>query len=203
MLKWILCLVALMPTWAMAEEFKVGRDYEVLSTSAVTPSQKGPVIAEFFSFGCPWCAKIEPQLDAWLQKQKPAVTLIKNPVAFHKNWEAYSKAWYILKATSMTHKISPVLFDAIHEKSQSLTKPSDMAAFLIKHGVDAKMVESGLKHSPSIDLQLEHAAQLAGRYQIKAIPAFVVNGRYKTDLRMTNGPDKMWPLLSYLLTLKP
>jgi thiol:disulfide interchange protein DsbA len=41
--------------------------------------------------------------------------------------------------------------------------------------------------------------RLMAQYQITSVPAFVVNNKYKTDVQMTQSPERLLQLLEYLM----
>lgn len=199
MFRKILLILLLIPSLAFAEQFVAGKDYQVLPG---TDSQgKHGLVMEFFSFGCPWCYKIHQPLHQWEVKQGDKVNVQRVPVVFNPRWLIYAQAYYVVNALSKNYKVDDAVFNAIHEHKDKLDNSESMQAFLIKQGLDAEMVKSALTNSPSIELKVKHGNELMQQFQVNAVPAFVVNNHYKTDLEMAKSPERLFKILDYLLTL--
>ena len=200
MFKKLMGLLILVPAIAMAANFTEGKDYQVVSNPEVSASKnKDPVITEFFSYGCPWCYRIETPLNDWLGKIGKKVVLERVPVVFKPEWDLYAKAYYTARALALAEKISPLLFKAIQDEKKPLDTKQAMIDFFISQGVDKEIARSAFENSPSIDMRVSNGMTLMARYQINAIPAFVINNKYKTDLQMAGGPERLLQLLDYLI----
>ena len=164
--------------------FRAGKDYQIIHSTAaaeVNPNDKIQVI-EFFSYGCPWCNILEGPLETWLAKKPKGVTFKRVPVVFEKGWNVYAKAYFIAKALDVDKKISPKIFDAIHNKKVPLQDEAEMQAFFLKHsGVDETSFKSAWNFSPGIDMQINRSFQLMRTYKIHSVPTIVVAGKYKTN----------------------
>lgn len=181
-------------------EFVAGKDYELVKNLNALEHPKGTVsVTEFFSFGCPWCAHLEPQLNKWITKQEGKIFFRKVPVVFNKNWEFYAKAYYAAEALSLTSTLNPLLFKAILQDKQSLNSNEAMVNFFIKQGVDPSVAKSAFTNSPSIELSLKTSQTLMAGYRIAAVPAFIVNEEFKTDLQMARSEERLFELLDYLI----
>lgn len=182
-----------------AENFVAGTDYEVLS-AADKQKTSLPTVTEFFSFGCPWCFRLEPTLEKWLATQGNKIHFSRTPVVFNPDWEYYAKAYYVAKTLSEEKKLTPVFFQAIIQNKQKLASNQAMIAFFKAQGADAALVESAFEHSLTIDMQVNDAKEAMKRDHIMGVPAFVVNGRFKTDLQMAKSEERLFAILDFLLT---
>ena len=63
--------------------------------------------------------------------------------------------------------------------------------------------ESAFQNSPSIEMNLETGKELMTNYRINAIPAFVINKRYKTDLQMAKTEQHLFEIINYLIKQHP
>lgn len=196
MLKRLLVLLCFFPLAAFAVEFQAGKDYEVITTHQAQDKSKG--VLEFFSYGCPWCFKVEKTLERWQVANKNVISLQRVPVVFNKNWEVYAKAYYLANILKKNAEIDPVLFKAIQVEKLKLTTPDKMEEFLIKQGLDKDLVKSAFSKSPTMDAYINQGNAQMVAYQINAVPAFIVNGQYKTDLQMAGNPERLMAILSYL-----
>ncbi|MDP3267527.1 MAG: thiol:disulfide interchange protein DsbA/DsbL [Legionella sp.] len=198
MLKYIIALIILIPNLVFAADFKAGKDYQVISSLENTDKSKNPTITEFFSYGCPWCYKIELPLNEWAGKMGKTVQLERVPVVFKPEWELYAKAYYTAKTLALSAKISPALFKAIQEDRKTLSSKQSMIDFFVAQGVDREVAKSAFENSPTIDMRVRNGMQTMAQYQINAVPAFVVNHKYKTDLQMAGSPERLFEILDYL-----
>lgn len=192
--------------YAAQNNYQAGKDYQVISGSSNIPEEyaipKGKIqVIEFFSYGCPWCYRMQPILAKWLKNKPANVEFEKIPVMFEPGWSMYSKAYYTGKALGITEKLSPALFDAIQKQGKDLTNPVAMQAFFATQGVNADTFKSAFDESPQITIQLNQANTMMLAYQVMHIPAFVVDGKYKTDAGMAGGDQQMIPILNYLIGL--
>lgn len=197
MFKKLLCMIFFLPILVHAAEFVEGKDYEVI-VNAKTSASKTPQITEFFSYGCPSCFKIEAPLTAWVSNLGKSIEFTRVPVVFHPNWDLYAKAFYTAKTLALTEKMDPILFKAIIVDKKTLNKES-MTALFVSQGIDKEIAKSAFENSPTIDLQVNEGISLMSQYQINAVPAFVVNKKYKTDLQKTGGPERLFEVLNYLI----
>ncbi|PJD94212.1 MAG: disulfide bond formation protein DsbA [Legionella sp.] len=198
MLKKILALLLLLPALSFAAEFIEGKDYQLVNGPSLERN-KAPVIMEFFSYGCPWCYKIEAPLAQWLASSQNKVTLERVPVVFKPDWELYAKAYYTAKTLAMLNKMEPALFKAIQEEHKPLNTNQAMIHFFTTQGLDREIASSAFEHSSTIDLQVKEGMNLMALYSIHAVPAFVINNKYKTDLQMAENPERLLEIMNFLL----
>lgn len=181
-------------------DFVAGQDFELVKNNdTVEHTVKTHSVIEFFSFGCPWCYRIEPSVNKWVAKQGSNISFKKIPVIFNKDWDYYARAYYTAEALSLNSKLNPALFKAILDDKQPLNNNETMIAFLSKNGVDSATAQSAFNHSPSIDLDIATSQRMMASYHIAAVPAFVVNNHYKTDLQMAKTEERLFAILDFLL----
>lgn len=185
-----------------AETFVAGSDYQIMSEKPLVSAGKARV-TEFFSYGCPWCYRLDTPLSLWVKAHARQINFSRVPVVFHKEWETYAKAFYTLEQLHLESQLSPALFKAIAEKPQAYTQNDTMVALLTAQGVDKATATSAFTHSLTIDMALKAGNQAMARYYINTVPAFVVNGRYKTDLQMAKNQTRLFQILDFLITEKP
>lgn len=193
-------LLFLSPMLTFGADFVAGKDYEIIENHApVGAADNVASVTEFFSFGCPWCYRIEDTLNQWVENQGKHVYYKKIPVVFNKDWEYYAKAYYTINALALSSQLNPILFKAILTDKQPLNSNDAMIGFLKLHGVDETTAKSAFIHSPSIDMQMSAGLSLMTQYHINTVPAVVVNHRYKTDLQMAKTKERLIEILNFLL----
>lgn len=197
MIKHLLFVFLLLPGFALAEDFVAGKDYAVIQ--GATPGAAGKqTVNEFFSYGCPWCYRVEPSVNTWIEKHKNNITFSKVPVVFHKEWIYYAKAYYAAELLGLSNKLSPVLFKTIQTDKKPLDTDQSMIDFFVSQGVDRDTAISAFTHSTTIDMKIAEASAAMGRFHINAVPAFVINQHYKTDLQMAGSEERLFKILDYL-----
>lgn len=181
-------------------DFVAGKDYVILNDkSPLSTSVDISSVTEFFSYGCPWCYRLEPSLMTWVNKKGSKIYYKKIPVVFNKDWEYYARAYYTANALSLDAQLNLVLFKAILDDKKPLNNNESMINFFTKNGVDVATAQSAFGHSPSIDIAVSSGQTLMTRYRINAVPSFVVNNQYKTDLQMAKTEERLFAILDYLL----
>ena len=155
-----------------------GRDYSLLRTPQRPESSAKVEVIEFFSYGCPHCADVNPQLPAWSGKLPKDTAFLKVPVGFGRaSWSNLARAYYALQSTGDLERLDQPLFDAIHKQRVPLQDEASIAAWVRKQGGDADAFTTAYR-SPGVATKVARAEELVRRYQIMEVPRFVVGGRY-------------------------
>lgn len=177
-------LAAAFVAGASAQAPVEGTNYARLKNPQPTESGKNIEVLEFFSYGCPHCGELEPQLQAWLKNKPADVTFRRIPVMFQPRWENLSRIFYTLDALGEEAKYAPEIFTAIHGKGVQLWNEKDFLDWAAAKGMDRKKVEDMFK-SFAIAGKVNRAKQLAGAYGIQSVPTIIVDGRF------TTGPERL------------
>lgn len=137
-------------------------------------------VTAIFSYTCPYCYQLEPQLLAWSEKQPADVKVVHLPAAFNAQWEHLARGYYIMDALEITDKAHMAMFDAIHRDKTNLGSQRAMNQFFERFGIKAEETES-LYSSFGVESRLrQDTARLRG-YRVTGVPALVVDGRYVID----------------------
>jgi thiol:disulfide interchange protein DsbA len=164
---------------ASATDAVAGRDYEVIKPAQPTESGSKVEVIEFFSYGCPHCAALQPALRNWL-KHKPAdVDFKRQPVVFQDSWVPFARLYYTLDAMGIVDKLHHDVFVAIHEQKIRLQDPETLFGWVASKGVDRKKF-SDTYNSFTVQSRASRTTDVIRRYDIQFTPAIVVDGRYLT-----------------------
>jgi protein dithiol oxidoreductase (disulfide-forming) len=174
-----LLAVALFAAGAARAELIEGKNYARIANPQPVETGKKIEVIEFFSYGCPHCAALEPFLDKWLEKLPPDVAFRRVPVMFQQRWVPLAKIYYTLDALGDA-KLSPEVFKAIHQTGTPLWDTKAFLDWAVSKGLDRKKVEDVFT-SFAIDGKMKRAMQLAQEYQIQAVPTVVVDGKFVTS----------------------
>jgi thiol:disulfide interchange protein DsbA len=156
-----------------------GKNYYRLKSPQPIESGKKIEVVEFFSYGCPHCAELEPYLDAWLAKLPPDVQFRRVPVMFQDRWIPLGKVYYTLDALGEEQKLSPDVFKAIHGGGTALWNEKTFFDWAATKGLDRKKVED-VWGSFTIAGKMNRARQLAQAYNVQSVPTVIVDGKFLT-----------------------
>ena len=156
-----------------------GKNYERLRDAHPVETGKKIEVIEFFSYGCPHCAALEPYLDKWLAKLPPDVAFRRVPVMFQQRWEPLAKIYYTLDAMGKTD-LSPDVFNAIHQAGAPLWDTKAFLDWAASKGLDRKKVED-VYTSFGVNGKVKRAMQVAQEYRIQSVPTVVVDGKFLTS----------------------
>ena len=164
-------------------------------------------VIEFFNYPCPWCAQIDPALQAWLQVKPKNVTFIRVPALFYPQWEIYSKIYYTIENLAAKNHIqntAPIhgaFFDLV---SQNLAIGHEMPAvyaFFVQQGLAQPNAEAAF--AEKLNATDPHA-ELFFAYRIKAIPTFVIQGKkgiYSTNISQAGSSENVFNVVNYLAAI--
>lgn len=180
-----------------------GQDYEVLSPQIVgsLEAQEGAEVVDFFSYGCPWCFRLEPTLSR-LQKGHPGLVFKKVPVIFEPGWDVLAKAYYTAESLGVLDKLHPILFEKVQKAQLQFKDVSQVRDVFVQAGVKAEDFDAYF-HSFAVASQVQKGKHLFESYQLYATPVVIVNRRYKADLQNAKGsPERFAQIIDFLLALK-
>lgn len=135
-------------------------------------------VIEFFSYGCPHCAKFNPLLHAWVAKQPQDVAFKRVPITFGRaQWVNLGKLFYTLETNGDLEKLDQAVFNAIHDQGVNLYDAGSIQGWIAKQGADAKKFSETFA-SFGVNSKMSRAEQLAKSYKVDGVPMVVVDGRY-------------------------
>ena len=143
-------------------------------------------VIEFFWYECPHCNAFEPALDAWTRRLPDDVAFRRVPVWFREEpFGAQQRLFYTLEALGLVPTLHRKVFQAIHSERTPMRSPEDLATFALKNGADP-MVFMTTYNSFGVQTKSQQARQTATAYQVDAVPAMGVHGRYYTNGNLAN-----------------
>jgi thiol:disulfide interchange protein DsbA len=179
-LTFLLCYFLVLPAMAAAQEFEEDLHYFV-----VFPEQPGGEgdqvqVLEFFLYSCPHCYTLEPFIDGWLERKPDNVTFDRVPAMFNRpDVVMYAKTYYALKLIGQEDRLLGPIFDVLQNQRRNLSTQAEMERFLEEQGVDLEAYRKAMK-SFAVQTQIRRAAVLAERFDVRGVPAVVVDGKYRT-----------------------
>jgi thiol:disulfide interchange protein DsbA len=154
------------------------QSYRLVDPPQHTVSSGRIEVIEFFSYGCPRCSQVNPQIESWIAKLPRDVALRRIATGFgQKAWTNLAKTYYALAATGDLEKLDSALFHAIHKEHLPLFDQNSISEWVGKHGVDRQKFDAAFT-SFGVNTQLNQAEQMVQAYKIDTLPAIAIDGKY-------------------------
>ena len=182
----------------IADTFKAGEHYEVLSTPVVTANKSKIEVVELFWYGCGHCYKFEPMLVAW-KKQLPADVDAKGqPAMWNSAMQLHARAFYTAKALKVLDVMHPVLFNEMNVERKRLNSEASIKELFVKNGVDGDAFSKTF-NSFGVSSQIKLADSRARSYGLQGTPEIVVNGKYRIATGLAGSQAKMLEVAAFLI----
>jgi thiol:disulfide interchange protein DsbA len=161
----------------------------------------------FFNYGCPVCNKFEPMISKWYNEKKDEKLMVFTdiPVAWtHPGWQDYARAFYIEQTLGLLDKGHHAMFQAVHGNGadiepQDLTSKEKMRDFFHKElGVAPANFDS---HYDTFEIRMlmKQGEMIGQAYNIRAIPSFVIAGKYYADIQTAGGMEQLIDVVNFLV----
>lgn len=193
-------VTALVPAAASADLLE-GRDWR-----PVTPPRPGAVpgkieVLEFFSYGCPHCADLNPLIEPWTARLPQDVTFRRVPVTFGRAaWANLARLYFALELTGDLRRLDQAIFNAVTRERRSLYTDKAILAWLGGQGVDTTAFASVL-NSFGVETQVAQSDALARDFKIDGVPTIVVDGRYVVLGREAKGHREILAIADGLIQM--
>jgi thiol:disulfide interchange protein DsbA len=164
-------------------------------------------VLEFFWYACPHCYSLEPLVQTWLKSKPAYITFTRVPVEWNEGHRSLAHLFYALEAMGKLNDVHSEIFKEIQVNGDPLIgpDPNNAAAaervqlsFIRKLGLSDVAFEKAYHEDMNVQTAMQRADQLVQRYRVNAVPTFVVNGKYTSDVAMAGSPEKLISLLSDL-----
>lgn len=177
------------------ERFVEGVHYQRAANGVATPGN----VTEFFSFGCPHCAHLEPAVEQWLQRKPASATFLRIPATWNPRFDFLGRVYYTLDQLKLADSSMQAVFDHIHKHHKPLETDADVAALVGGLGVDKAGFEAAW-NSTEVRERVKATMPLLQRYKVSGVPSFVVGGLYVTSLSMAGSEAELFEVIEFLLT---
>lgn len=184
---------------ATSDRFKEGTSYKRIVPAQPTSVAPGKVeVVEVFWYACPHCFELDPQLESWRKKGKPAyVEFTRLPAMWNDTLRMHARLYYATEALGKLEELHAAIFREIHVNGNALDTLAKMQAFFKQHGVSPEDFQKAFS-SFGVESKLQRADFLNRRYQINSVPMVVVNGKYLTDRQMAGSDPQLFDLIDEL-----
>lgn len=171
------CLLALVMSTSAAAQLAPGKDYRLINPPRPTDSGKKVEVLEFFWYGCPHCANMQPSLRTWLKKKPADVEFRRTPAVLGDSWIPLTWAFYTLDAMGLEEKLHYEVFAAIHEQNIRLSDQKVLFDWVAKRGVDRKQFMDTY-NSFGVKSRGMRSIEMSRDYDISSTPTLAVDGKY-------------------------
>ena len=183
------CLLALVLSTGAAAQLAPGKDYRLINPPQPTDSGKKVEVLEFFWYGCPHCAHLQPTLRAWLKKKPADVEFRRAPAVLGDSWIPLTWAYHTFDVMGQLDKLHYEVFTAIHEQRVRLADQNVLFDWVAKQGVDRKQFMDTY-NSFGVKSRGMRSIEMSRDYDISSTPTLVVDGKYTLAPSMFLKPDK-------------
>ena len=184
---------------ACSADFKEGEHYKALKPAQATSVGPGKVeVVEVFWYACGHCYLIEPTLESWVKKGKPAnVELVRVPAMWNDLLKTHARVFYTAELLGKLPALHSEIYREINVRGNRLDTPAKIEAFFTSKGVSKQEFQKAFS-SFAVETKLSRAADLNRRYRITSTPTVVVNGKYVTDVSMAGSEPRLFDLINTL-----
>lgn len=174
-------------------------DYVRVSPPQPTDNPRKVEVIEVFSYACPHCSSLAPQIEPWARKLPSNVVYKRIPVSFGRaQWATLARAYYTLEALNQVDLVHEKIFNAIHGEHIDLTSEDTLFDWMAKQGINRqKFIDT--YHSFAVQSKVQRGDQKAMSYGVDAVPTVIVDGKYRTEPSMTGSNATLFPVLDDLI----
>ena len=175
-----------------------GKEYELLSPPQVVETGKKIEVLEIFSYTCPHCFDLEPDINKWAKQLPKDVEFRRLPAIFRDDWTPFAKVFYTFEAMGLAEKLHGAFFNAIHVSHTRFNDDNAIFDWVEKQGIPRK---SFIDNYSSFSTQSKalRAKQLTKAYGISGVPAVIVDGKYRTSVSNTGSHAGLLSALDQLI----
>jgi thiol:disulfide interchange protein DsbA len=193
-------LPALPAAHAQPKTYTAGKEYRRVDPPQPVETGNKIEVIEFFWYGCPACARLDPELMSWKKKLPADVEYRRVPVAFNPAATNHSKIYYALEQLKRTDEMQAKVFAVIHNQRKQLMDPNDIADFMAANGIDRKAWLDAY-NSFTVATQTSRAPKIWGAYKLDSTPQVAVDGKFATSPAMAGSWAATPQVVDYLIDL--
>ena len=150
------------------------------------PLETNPIeVIEFFSYGCPHCANLEPMLDSWIEDLPENVDFKRIHVAVDTMTTRLAKTYLVLRSQGLLDENHRRVFDAIHERNTVFINDEQLAEFMHGRGIESSRFLEAL-NSRHIARTIEAERQVALDTRTLGVPAMLIGNKFQVTARGGN-----------------
>jgi protein dithiol oxidoreductase (disulfide-forming) len=179
-----------------SSRFKEGVHYQKIVPAQ--PTSVGPdkvEVLEVFWYGCGSCFALDPALDSWRAKMKPAyVEFVRLPAMWNELLRLQARVFYTAELLGKLDELHALLFREANVKGNPLDSVEKIGAFFREQGVSTDDFQKAFS-SVEVEAKLQRADLLNRRLRIQTAPSLVINGKYRTSVELAGGEQQLFTLI--------
>ena len=186
-------------------KFKEGEHYvRMVPTQPTVGGADKIEVAESFMYSCPHCFTLEPYINAWAATKDSGVRFVRIPAQWNQAAQMHAQIYFaqdvmgrngILDDPAAFHQ---AVFEEFHRRGNRLTSMAAIRKLFNRFGVSDEDFDKTWK-SFEVNQMMRVSGDLVRRYGISAVPAIVVNGKYRTSAGEAGGYDELIELIDELI----
>jgi thiol:disulfide interchange protein DsbA len=186
-------------TAATSSRFKEGQNYQKIVPAQPTGVAAGKVeVTEVFWYGCGHCYSLDPAVESWKTKGKPAyVEFTRLPAMWNATTRLHARVFYTAELLGKLDQLHTLIFRELHVAGNQLNTVDKISAFFQQHGVSKDEFTKAFS-SFAVESKLQRADLMNRRYRINSVPTMVVNGKYSADISSAGGETQLFGLIEEL-----
>jgi len=193
-----LLLGASVTAMAMPEAFIEDVHYTTTSKRLATSDENIVEVVELFSYSCPHCFRLDPQVQKWKETLPENVKFVHVPAIFRDSWMELAKVFYTAEVTGDLETLHPLLFNAIHVEKRKLLTEDQLLDFVAEQGINRDMFQKTMG-SMSVKSKVKKALIMSQTSGITGVPAMVVNGKFRTSAPEAGSMEEMLNVVDFLI----
>ena len=159
-----------------------GKDYLLVQPPLPVADPTKLVVSDFFSYACPHCFALSPDLRTWESKLPKDVVLDRVAVTFGRPpWGLLAQMYYTLRSFGKEHQLDRAVFEALHVEGAPLTSAERIADWAAAHGIDREKFLSTFSSFTTRSFAVT-AEQLTARVKLHGVPTLVIDGKYLVQI---------------------
>ncbi len=186
-------------------QFKEGEHYvRMVPTQPTVGGADKIEVAEFFMYSCPHCYDMEPYINEWAANKDPNVRFVRVPATWNSLVRLHAQLYYTAEVLARNGIIEDLLtfhdsiFKEYHRRGNRMTSESAIQKLFERFGNVSAEDFQRTWNSFEVNQKLRVADDLQRRYSIAAVPAIVVNGKYRTGATEAGSYPKLMELIDEL-----
>ena len=200
MKKWLFASVFTLLAGAASAQIQPGREFQRIEPQRPVSADGRIEVIEFFYYGCPVCYETQPFLSRWLGTAPEYVVLRRVPALSTEAWEPFAKLFYTLEALGQLGRLHGPVYDQFHFENVRLNDEKTMADWAAHNGIERQKFVDAYS-SPEVAARVGEARELLKGYGVRAVPTFIVDGKFLTSARLAGGTEQVIHVVDRLVKL--
>ena len=179
------------------ERYSEGVHYTKVAEAGTKPN----TVVEFFSYGCPHCNHLEPEVEAWLANKPDQVAFSRVPATWNASFQTLAQLYFTLEKMGELERVHKPAFDYLHKDHKPIGSMKEALIFAKEQKLDEAAFTAAWNDT-SVKSKMHESGKLFTKYKVRGVPAMVVNGQYSTSVSMAGGEKELFDVVNFLLKKK-